>query len=76
MTTDEAMKAGALAFTNGRAAAPALNQGFIVVACQSAVSTAQLLEAYGRGWTVANLAANAPTADMPSVIALKRLMAV
>jgi len=75
MTIDEAKKAGALAFTQGRPAAPALNQEFITSACASAVSTAVLLDAYSIGWTTAHLAAEAPLVDMPSVIAFKRFMA-
>jgi phage-related minor tail protein len=75
MTTDDAMKAGAMAYTQGTPAAPALNAAFIAAACASAVPTAALLDAYGRGWTVAHLAADAPLKDMPSVIEFNRLMA-
>ncbi len=75
MTAEEAKKAGAMAFTQGRPAAPALNQTFIAAACASSQDTAELLAAYGNGWTIAHLASDAPYPDMPSVVEFNRLMA-
>jgi hypothetical protein len=80
MTIDEAKRAGANAFIAGLGRAPALNHGFTTDAIASARETGgkltDLLAAYGTGWTVANLAENAPLPDMPSVIEFNRLMAV
>ena len=78
MTIDDAKKAGAQAFVAGIGRPPALNKQFTASACAAAREAgdglAELLGAYGTGWTVANLAANAPLSDMPSVIEFNRLM--
>ena len=78
MTIDEAKKAGAMAFVDGLGRPPALNQEFVANACAAAREAggglADLLGAYGTGWTVAHLAADAPLTDMPSVIEFNRLM--
>jgi hypothetical protein len=79
VTIDEAKKAGAEAFIANLGRAPALNQRFTAEACTAARETGgglvELLGAYGTGWTVAHLAADAPLPDMPSVIEFNRLMA-
>ena len=78
MKVDDAKRAGAQAFLAGLGRAPALNQDFTVAACAAAreggQSLVDLLGAYGTGWTVAQLAADAPLPDMPSVVEFKRLM--
>lgn len=75
MNAGQARKAGAEAFKNGRAMAPALNQAFLVAACESDVATTELLVAYVNGWTVAHLACNAIDAGMPSIKTLAEIEA-
>lgn len=77
MNTATAMKAGAMAFAEGRAIAPSMNQAFLRAACAEPQSGELfvLLDAYIRGWTTAHLAKDAPLPTMPSVAALAKIMA-
>jgi len=69
MTIDDVKEAGAKAFVAGLGRTPSMNQGFTADACASAREAgpgmAELLGAYGTGWTIAHLAADAPLPDMP-----------
>jgi fructose-specific phosphotransferase system IIC component len=75
----QATKIGAQAFAEGRGRAPALHPTFTASACAAAreggVGLVALLDGYLRGWTVAMLADAAPLPDMPSVIALRAILA-
>jgi hypothetical protein len=57
MTLEEARERGRLAFEAGINCAPVLDPGFSTKACRADESTVELLTAWHRGWTLANLAA-------------------
>ncbi len=59
LTRQEAFTAGMDGFEAGRGRAPALNAGFIKLACAEP-DTADLLAEYLRGWDRANLDAPVP----------------
>lgn len=67
MNINDAKKAGAQAFLNGKHRAPALNQKFLRLACSSETQTPKLLEAYCYGWDIACLSDNAALPTMPSI---------
>jgi hypothetical protein len=67
MKIKEAHQAGAQAFAAGKMRAPALNQAFIVAACNSPTNTVKLLKAYNDGWTLAMLAEPLPTRETEQV---------
>ena len=73
MTTNEAQKAGIVAYMAGKPLAPALNRSFIVPACKSG-RFCEIAKAYINGWTVAHLAAGA-TPEMPSSRRLMEILA-
>jgi hypothetical protein len=50
MNKKEAYKMGAEAKINNKPSAPALNQEFIKLACNSQTVTTNLLKAYNLGW--------------------------
>jgi hypothetical protein len=75
MSNAKARKEGVTAYNEGRPAAPALNQRFIIAACGSATDTLSLLKSYGWGYTNAFLADGEQDATMPSVVELARIMA-
>ena len=60
MTVETAIERGRKAFHAGTKCAPALDYGFTVEACaakDSVTDLINLLDAWTRGWTTANLAA-------------------
>lgn len=73
MTEAQAKKEGVAAYRAGKSRAPALNQGFLTMACASG-NTAAMMDAYMLGWTIANLANGMPS-DFPSVRELAKIEA-
>lgn len=57
MTVEKARERGRVAFEAGIPCAPIHDSGFSVEACHSENSTSELMGAWHRGWTLANLAA-------------------
>jgi hypothetical protein len=58
MTLEEARERGRVAFEAGIPCAPIRdNTGFSTEACHAEESTSELMSAWHRGWTLANLAA-------------------
>ena len=57
MTLEEARERGRLAFEAGIPCAPIHDPGFSTLACRAEWSTSELMHAWHRGWTLANLAA-------------------
>lgn len=67
MNIQQAKKEGAKAYLSGKKSAPALNQNFLIAACNAESDTAALFAAYIYGWDIAYLANNAPIPTMPSI---------
>jgi len=70
MNVNDAFKAGVDAFKAGKGRAPALNHDFLRRCVVAERGVDKLLDAYLRGWDLANLSDNMAD-DFPSVIALK-----
>ncbi len=75
MTELEAKQAGVRAFQAGKSRAAAQNKEFIgLLFATKQTSVKHLLTAFLHGWDVANLAADAPLPDMPSVLELQEIL--
>lgn len=70
----EAKRSGVSAYNEGRKMAPMFNNAFIKAACESETDTAELLNAYSYGWTIANLADQA-LPGAPSIQTLAEIVA-
>ena len=57
MTIEEAQERGRRSFEAGTQCAPFYDSGFSIEACAAELPTSDLLAAWHRGWTLANLAA-------------------